>query len=143
MDPTPAQNAVRTIAATAVGVALLVVLLAAGRLAGHQHPGTVSVPAVGRPVSPIAVAQGGTPIPAAAVAAPANRGFLTLLVVASAVQAAAVQAAMDAAAPLLVSSGSAEPNAVFIILDDPAATPSLIADATQPADLIDLRLVLR
>ena len=50
---------------------------------------------------------------------------------------------MDAAAPLLVSSGSAEPNAVFIILDDPVATPSLIADATQPAQLIDLRLVLR
>jgi hypothetical protein len=132
------HNLLRTLAI--LGVSLPLLLLFAVAAATHRplRAGLQThAPAAPAGRLPVAVPPP-LPAPPASVTVASAVQPVTMLLVASAAAAARVQADQVQAAPLLVSSGRAEPQTVYMVLPADAATPSL-AGATTAVQLVDLR----
>ena len=125
------------LAATTLVALLLAVVLSASALALPRQRS--SVPAVGSSRGGTRLV-GGSPTPAA-VAPPAHTLPVTIAVVASAVQAAAIQQELNDAAILLASSGAATPNVIFVVSSAPWAVPVVTAASNPNIQVIDLRTV--
>ncbi len=68
---------------------------------------------------------------------------VTIAVVASAVQAAAMQQKFNDAAILLASSGAATPNVIFVVSPAPWALPIVTGASNPQIQVIDLRTAER
>jgi hypothetical protein len=123
------------LAATTLVALLLAVMLSASALVIARQRS--SVPAVWRSSEGTRLV-GGSPTPAA-IAPPANPLPVTIAVVASAMQAAAIQQELNDAAILLSSSGVATPTVIFI-LSPASLAASVVTAANNPeTQVIDLR----